>query len=94
MIGNTVHCMQTLSVELQHQWDKWDKHKLALLTWVVTNDDLTSTDKLTEVSTITTFSNASLYSGTPLNGHPSTADTHDIRDNSGSPDCPSIHFNT
>ena len=34
------------------------------------------------------------YSGTPLNGHPSTADTHDITDNSESPDCPSIHFNT
>ena len=29
-----------------------------------------------------------VYSGTPLNGHPSTADTHDITDNSGSPDCP------
>ena len=27
------------------------------------------------------------YSGTPLNGHPSTADTHDITDNSESPDC-------
>ena len=34
------------------------------------------------------------YSGTPPNGHPSTADTHDITDNSESPDCPSIHFNT
>ena len=34
------------------------------------------------------------YSGTPLNGHPSKADTHDITDNSESPDCPSIHFNT
>ena len=26
------------------------------------------------------------YSGTPLNGHPSKADTHDITDNSESPD--------
>ena len=34
------------------------------------------------------------YSGTPLNGHPSIADTHDITDNSESPDCLSIHFNT
>ena len=34
------------------------------------------------------------YSGIPLNGHPSTADTHNITDNSESPDCPSIHFNT
>ena len=34
------------------------------------------------------------YSGTPLNGHPSKADTHDITDNSESPDCPPIHFNT
>ena len=34
------------------------------------------------------------YSETLLNGHPSTADTHDIMDNSESPDCPSIHFNT
>ena len=35
-----------------------------------------------------------VYSGTPLNGHPSTADTHVITDNSESPDCPSVHFNT
>ena len=35
-----------------------------------------------------------VYSGTPPNGHPSKADTHDITDNSESPDCPSIHFNT
>ena len=35
-----------------------------------------------------------LYSGTPLNGHPSTVDTHDITDSSESPDCPSVHFNT
>ena len=35
-----------------------------------------------------------LYSGTPLNGHPSKADIHDITDNSKSPDCPPIHFNT
>ena len=34
------------------------------------------------------------YSGTPLNGHPSTVDTHDKMDNSESPDCPSIHLNT
>ena len=32
-----------------------------------------------------------LYSGTPLNGHRSTADTYDITDNSESPDCPLIH---
>ena len=31
------------------------------------------------------------YSGTLLNGHPSTVDTHNITDNSESPDCP---FNT
>ena len=31
---------------------------------------------------------------TPLNGHPRTADTHDIVDNSEYPDCLSIHFNT
>ena len=36
----------------------------------------------------------SCYSGTPLNGHPSKADTHNITDNSETPDCPSIHFNT
>ena len=34
------------------------------------------------------------YSGTPLNGHPWKVDTHDITDNSETPDCPSIHFNT
>ena len=34
------------------------------------------------------------YSGTLFNGHLSTADAHDIVDNSESPDCPSIHFNT
>ena len=33
------------------------------------------------------------YSGTPLNGHPSTADTHDIMDSIESPDRFSIHFN-
>ena len=36
------------------------------------------------------------YSGTLLNRHPSTADTHNIMDNitdnSESPNCPSIHF--
>jgi len=37
---------------------------------------------------------AVMYSGTPLYGHPSIADTHDIMDNSESPDCFSIHFNT
>ena len=35
-----------------------------------------------------------MYSGTPLNGQPWKADTHDITDNSESPNCPSIHFNT
>ena len=34
------------------------------------------------------------YSGTPLNRHPSKADIHDITDNSESPDCPPIHFDT
>ena len=34
------------------------------------------------------------YSGTPLNGHPSTADTCDIMDNSECQDHISIHFNT
>jgi len=34
------------------------------------------------------------YSGTLLNGHPSKVATHDITDNSKSPDCPPIHFNT
>ena len=34
-----------------------------------------------------------VHSGTPLNRHPSTADTHDIMDNSESLNCPSIHFN-
>ena len=33
------------------------------------------------------------YSGTPLNGHPSMADTHDITDNSESPDRFAIDFN-
>ena len=42
----------------------------------------------------TSFNYGYNYSGTPLNGHPSTADTHDITDNSKTPDCPSIHFNT
>ena len=31
-----------------------------------------------------------LHSGTPLNGHPSTADTCDIMDNSDCPGCISI----
>ena len=35
-----------------------------------------------------------LYSGAPLNEHPWKADTHDVTDNSESPNCPSIHFNT
>ena len=35
-----------------------------------------------------------IYSGTLLNGHPSMADTHDITDNSESPDRFSIEFNT
>ena len=35
-----------------------------------------------------------MYIGTPLNGHPKIADTHDITDNSESPDSPSIDFNT
>ena len=35
-----------------------------------------------------------INSGTPLNRPPSTANTHDITDNSESSDCPSIHFNT
>ena len=34
------------------------------------------------------------YSGTPLNGHPSTTDTHDITDSSEIPDRFSIDFNT
>ena len=34
-----------------------------------------------------------VYSGTLLNEHPSIVDTHDVTDNSESPDCPSIHFN-
>ena len=35
------------------------------------------------------------YSGTPVNGHPWIADTHDIiTDNFEGPDCPSIDFNT
>ena len=33
------------------------------------------------------------YGGTPLNGHPSTADTCDIMDNSECMDCISIDFN-
>ena len=32
-----------------------------------------------------------IYSETPLNGHSSIADTHDVTDNSESPDCLSIH---
>ena len=35
-----------------------------------------------------------VYSGTPLNGHPSTEDTHDITDNSESTDCPPITYAT
>ena len=35
-----------------------------------------------------------IYSGTPLDEHPSTADSHDEMDNSESPDCSSIDFNT
>ena len=34
------------------------------------------------------------YSGSLLYEHPSTADIHDIPDNSESPDCPSIDFHT
>lgn len=36
----------------------------------------------------------SAYSGTPLNGHPSTADTHVISDSSESLDRHSVDFNT
>ena len=32
--------------------------------------------------------------GKKAEGIPSTADTHNITDNSESPDCPSVHFNT
>ena len=32
-----------------------------------------------------------VYSRTPLNGHPSTANANNITE---SPNCPSIHFNT
>ena len=34
------------------------------------------------------------YSGTPLNGHPSTVDTYDITDTFKCPECFSICFNT
>ena len=34
------------------------------------------------------------YSGTLLIGHSSTANANSITDNSESPNCPSIHFNT
>ena len=34
------------------------------------------------------------YTGNLPNGHPSTVDTHNITDNSESPDRPSFHFNT
>ena len=37
---------------------------------------------------------STMYSGAPLNRHPSIADTHDITDNSESPDRFSIDFNT
>jgi len=30
----------------------------------------------------------------PAYGHPTTVDTQDLTDNSESPDCPFIHFNT
>ena len=43
---------------------------------------------------VTNFSNILQYSGTPLNGHPSTADTCYITDNSECPDRISIDFNT
>ena len=35
-----------------------------------------------------------IYSGTPFNGHPSTADTYDKTDSSESPEHISICFNT
>ena len=38
--------------------------------------------------------NKYMYSGTLLNGNPSTSDTHDITDNSESPDPAFIQFNT
>jgi len=40
------------------------------------------------------FPSYNRYSGTPLNGHPSTVESHDITDsgNSETPNCPSIHF--
>ena len=34
-----------------------------------------------------------IYSRSPYNGHPSTADTCNIMSNAESPNCPSIHFN-
>ena len=34
------------------------------------------------------------YSGTPLNGHPSTSDTNVVTGNSQNPDCRSVDFNT
>ena len=35
-----------------------------------------------------------MYSGTPPNGHPSTADTSDITDKVSGPDCVSVDFRT
>ena len=34
------------------------------------------------------------YNGILLNRHPSTMDTHDITNNSKSPNCPSVHLNS
>ena len=41
-----------------------------------------------------TLMTGSEYSGTPLNRHPSPADTHDLTAKSESPNCPYIHLNT
>ena len=51
-------------------------------------------DVVVALGNIATHSTLGSYSGTSLNGHPSIADTYNIIDNSDSPDCPSILFNT
>ena len=63
--------------------------------WCLCTTVLCIYDLLTKCPIVIKFHDQeNIYSGTPLNGHPSTADTYDITDNSESPDCPSVHFNT
>ena len=64
----------------------WEKHHNSLNTPTKLFEDQLNDIYFFQFTTCTD------YSGTPLNKHPSTADTQNITDNSESPGCPSIHL--